>query len=221
MEESRWLSRCARPLLGTTARGLLSLGPGVPGARTKEKEAHSAFRNLPGKRPAPKSSSSGSRSGGGGAPGTPSSMAHREGSKRGRLPTVPRLRSETRAHPTSCSVPRPLVPKPGSAARPAGRGGGAGARGYGLRGTAPPGPAASRRRREGRRGGTEGRRERAGGGGGPGPEGIWRPCSAPCRGKVSLSSWGSRRAGWGWGPRDHPSNPSAFWKPAPNPDLHP
>lgn len=152
MEESLWLSRCSHRRLGTAARGLLSPIPGVPGAKTREKKACFAFRNLPGKRPVPKSSSSGRSSSSGGAPGPPISMAHRAGSRRGRLPAVPRLRSGTRAHPTSCPVPRMLVPKPGSAARPAGCGGGAGARGCGLRGAAPPGPAASSRRREGRRG---------------------------------------------------------------------
>lgn len=126
------------------------------------KKKRSAFRNLPGKRPTPKSNSSGSSSGGCGARGPLSSMAHRAGSRRGRLPAVPRLRSKTRARPTSCPAPRPLVPKPCSAACPAGRGGGAGARGCGLRGAAPPGPAAFSRRREGRRG-RDGKEEEAGG----------------------------------------------------------
>lgn len=73
---SLWLSRCAHPRLGTAARGLLSPGPGVPGVRTREKKKRSAFRNLPGKRPTPKSNSSGSSSGGCGARGPLSSMAH-------------------------------------------------------------------------------------------------------------------------------------------------
>lgn len=75
MEESLWLSRCAHPRLGTAARGLLFPSPGVPGARTPEKKARLAFRNLPGKRPVPKSSSSGSSSSGSGALGPPISMA--------------------------------------------------------------------------------------------------------------------------------------------------
>lgn len=53
-------------------------------------------------------------------------------------------------------------------------------------------PAAGER---GGEGGTGGRRKRAGGGGGLGPEGRWRPHSVPRGGKVSLSPWGSRRAG--------------------------
>lgn len=69
--------------------------------------------------------------------------------------------------------------------------------------------------------GTGGRRKRAGGGGGPGPEGRWRPRSAPRGDKVFLSPWGSRRAGWGWRPPGHPSNPSAFRNQAPNPGLQP
>lgn len=137
-------------------------GPGRLKKQKNKKKNRSAFRNLPGKRPTPKSNSSGSSSGACGARGPLSSMAHRAGSRRGRLPAVPRLRSKTRTRPTSCPAPRPLVPKPGSAACPAGRGGGAGARGCGLRGAAPPGPAAFSRRREGRRGRDE-REEKAGG----------------------------------------------------------
>lgn len=180
---SLWLSRCAHPRLGTAARGLLSPGPGVPGVRTREKKKRSAFRNLPGKRPTPKSNSSGSSSGGCGARGPLSSMAHRAGSRRGRLPAVPRLRSKTRARPTSCPAPRPLVPKPCSAACPAGLelevvGSAARPRPDLL-------PSAA-----GERGGGVGtgrRRKRAGGGGGPGPEGRWRPRSAPRGYKVFLS----------------------------------
>lgn len=159
---SLWLSRCAHPRLAPQpgASSPLTRESQVSGLGRKKKR--SAFRNLPGKRPTPKSNSSGSSSGGCGARGPLSSMAHRAGSRRGRLPAVPRLRSKTRARPTSCPAPRPLVPKPCSAACPAGRGGGAGARGCGLRGAAPPGPAAFSRRREGRRG-RDGKEEEAGG----------------------------------------------------------
>lgn len=163
------LPRCAHPRLGTAARSLPSSGSGGPKPpRTGRKGARLAPRNLPGRKPAPSSSSSGGSSGGGSAPGPPSSMAHRAGSRRGRLPSPPRPRSQARARPTSCPRAARAAPStgPGSAAPPAGREGGDPAGSWGLwaqrRGparTCPP-PASEEETEEGE--GEEGRR---GGGG--------------------------------------------------------